>query len=164
MSKGVNKVIIVGNLGRDPDVKVTAGGVNICNLALATSESWKDSAGQKQERTEWHNCTAFGKPAEIIAQYANKGDRLYIEGKLRTDKWQDKDGNDRYTTKIIIDQFQLLGGSSSSGQGVNKTQQEPQQSKAPQQQSGYNQQQPNPRNQQQKQAEPDFDFDDDIPF
>ena len=108
-SKGVNKVILIGNLGNDPEIKFLTNGDAVCNLSIATSESWKDkSTGQPQERTEWHRVVFFRKPAEIIGEYTKKGSKLYIEGSLQTRKWQDKDGNDRYTTEIRGDQFQFL--------------------------------------------------------
>lgn len=109
MAKGINKVILVGNVGKDPEIKAMQNGGTVANLAIATSESWKDkNTGQKQERTEWHNCVAFGKSAEIIAEYVRKGSKLYAEGSLRTRKWQDKEGNDRYSTEIMLSDFQML--------------------------------------------------------
>ena len=108
-SKGVNKVILIGNLGNDPEIKFLTNGDAVCNLSIATSESWKDkSTGQPQERTEWHRVVFFRKPAEIIGEYTKKGSKIYIEGSLQTRKWQDKDGIDRYTTEIRGDQFQFL--------------------------------------------------------
>ena len=109
--RGVNKVIVVGNLGQDPDTRYLPSGSAVTNISVATSESWKDKeTGEKKERTEWHKVAAFGRLAEIMAEYLRKGSQVYIEGKLRTRKWQDKDGNDRYTTEIIADQMQMLGG------------------------------------------------------
>jgi len=102
---GINKVILIGNLGRPPELKQTKTGNTLANLALATSKRWTDKAGAKQERTEWHNITVFGKLAEIVGQYCQQGSKLYIEGELETNKWQDKQGNDRYTTKIIVNGF-----------------------------------------------------------
>jgi single-strand DNA-binding protein len=102
---GINKVILVGNLGRKPDLKNTTTGSTLANLALATSKTWTDKAGAKQERTEWHNITVFGKLAEIVGQYCDKGSKLYVEGELETNKWQDNQGNDRYTTKVIVNNF-----------------------------------------------------------
>lgn len=108
-SKGVNKVILIGNLGQDPDVRYTTGGEAIATISLATSESWKDkNTGDTQERTEWHRVVFFGKIAEIVKQYLHKGSRVYVEGQLRTRKWQDKEGKDRYTTEVIING---MGGS-----------------------------------------------------
>ena len=102
---GINKVILVGNLGRQPELKQTTTGNTLANLALATSKTWNDKAGVKQERTEWHNITVFGRLAEIVGQYCQKGTKLYVEGELETNKWQDKQGNDRYTTKVIVNNF-----------------------------------------------------------
>ena len=102
---GINKVILVGNLGRKPDLKNTTTGSTLANLALATSKTWTDKAGAKQERTEWHNITVFGKLAEIVGQYCDKGSKLYVEGELETNKWQDDQGNNRYTTKVIVNNF-----------------------------------------------------------
>ena len=102
---GINKVILVGNLGRQPELKQTTTGNTLANIALATSKTWNDKAGVKQERTEWHNITVFGKLAEIVGQYCQKGTKLYVEGELQTEKWQDKQGNDRYTTKVIVNGF-----------------------------------------------------------
>lgn len=107
--RGINKVILLGRLGADPDIRYMPGGEPVANLSLATSETWKDKqTGAPQERTEWHRVVAFRKPAEIIAQYCKKGSKLYVEGKLHTRKWQAQDGSDRYTTEIIIDDMQML--------------------------------------------------------
>lgn len=108
MSKGINKVIIVGNLGNDPETKYSGNGNAITNISVATSESWKGQDGQKQERTEWHRIVMFNKLAEIAGQHLKKGSKVYIEGSLRTRKWQDKDGQDRYTTEIVASQMQML--------------------------------------------------------
>jgi len=109
--RGVNKVIIVGTLGRDPEQRYLPSGSAVCNMSVATSEQWKDKqSGDKQERTEWHRVSMFGKLAEIAAQYLRKGSQVYLEGKLQTRKWQDKEGKDRYTTEIICDEMQMLGG------------------------------------------------------
>jgi single-strand DNA-binding protein len=111
MARGVNKVILVGNLGADPETRSMPSGMTVTNIRIATSESWKDkSSGAQQERTEWHSVALFGKLGEIAAEYLRKGSQAYIEGKLRTRKWQDKQGNDRYTTEIIADNMQMLGG------------------------------------------------------
>jgi single-strand DNA-binding protein len=113
MSRGINKVILVGNLGQDPDCKYMANGKAVTNLRVATSEQWKDKqTGDAQERTEWHSVVVFEKLAEIISQYARKGTQLYVEGSLRTRKWQDKEGKDRYTTEIVARDIQMLGKSS----------------------------------------------------
>jgi single-strand DNA-binding protein len=151
-SRGVNKVILVGNLGNDPEVRYMPNGDAVANLSIATSESWKDKQGQLQEKTEWHKLTAYRKLAEIIGEYVKKGSRLYVEGKLQTRKWQDQQGNDRYTTEVIISEMQMLGGNENKGTGS-----APQQQKAPAQQQPQ-QKAPAPM------KDPDFDFDDSIPF
>jgi single-strand DNA-binding protein len=111
MARGVNKVILIGNLGRDPEVKYLPSGSAVCNVTLATSESWKDKeSGEKKDRTEWHNVVFFGKLAEIAGEYLKKGSQVYVEGSLRTRKWQDKEGKDRYTTEIVVSDMQMLGG------------------------------------------------------
>jgi len=116
MARGVNKVILVGNLGADPETRSMPSGMTVTNIRIATSESWKDKAsGAQQERTEWHNIALFGRLGEIAAEYLRKGSQVYVEGKLRTRKWQDKQGNDRYTTEIIADNMQMLGGRAGGG-------------------------------------------------
>ena len=119
MARGVNKAIIVGNLGRDPEVRYTANGSAVANVTIATSESWKDKqSGERQERTEWHRVVFFGRLAEIAEEYLKKGSQVYIEGSIRTQKWQDKEsGQDRYTTEIVARDMQMLGsrGGDSSG-------------------------------------------------
>ena len=106
MARGVNKLIVVGNLGQDPDNRYRPSGAAVTNLRIATNESWKDKqTGEQKDRTEWHSVAMFGRLAEIAAEYLRKGSQVYIEGKLRTRKWQDKDGNDRYTTEIIADEI-----------------------------------------------------------
>ena len=111
MARGINKVILIGNLGDDPEVRYTQGGSAVANIRLATSESWKDKeSGEKQERTEWHRVVFFGRLAEIVAEYLKKGSQVYVEGSIRTNKWQDKEGKDRYTTEIIANEMQMLGG------------------------------------------------------
>jgi single-strand DNA-binding protein len=110
MARGVNKVILIGNLGQDPEVKYMPSGSAVTNLRIATSESFKDKeTGEQQERTEWHSVAMFGRLAEIAGEYLRKGSQVYIEGRLRTRKWQDKQGQDRYSTEIIADQMQMLG-------------------------------------------------------
>ena len=114
----VNKVILVGNLGADPEVRYMPSGVAVVDIQLATTETWKDKeSGEKRERTEWSRVTFFGRLAEIVGEYMKKGRSMYVEGSLRTDKWQDKSGNDRYTTKIIAREMQMLGGRDSGGGG-----------------------------------------------
>jgi single-strand DNA-binding protein len=160
-SKGVNKVILVGNLGKDPEVRYTPNGKAVANLALATSESWKDQSGQVQEKTEWHRVSIFGKLAEIAGEYLRKGSQIYIEGKLQTRKWTNKEGQDQYTTEIHLDPFngvmQMLGGKS-EGAPQQQAQRPAQQQQQQQQRLAQQSQQPPPM------AEPDFDFDDDVPF
>ena len=111
----VNKVILVGNLGRDPEVRYMPNGEAVCNFSIATTDSWKDKSGAKQERTEWHNIVMYRKLAEIAGEYLKKGRPVYVEGRLQTRKWQTKEGQDRYTTEIIADQMQMLGGRDSGG-------------------------------------------------
>jgi single-strand DNA-binding protein len=148
MARGVNKVIIVGNLGNDPDTKYMPSGSAVTNLSVATNESWKDKAtGEQKDRTEWHKVAMFGRLAEISAEYLRKGSQVYIEGKLRTRKWTDQQGNDRYTTEIIADEMQMLGGR--TGGGAPAMGEPPQSSAPPQGSSG---------------PSGSDDFDDDIPF
>lgn len=147
-SRGVNKVILIGNLGQDPEMRSFANGDAVCNIRVATSETWKDkSTGEQQEKTEWHTVVAFRRLGEIMGQYLKKGSKVYIEGKLRTRKWQDQQGNDRYTTEIVADEMQMLdsrGGATDF---------------APPQRA------PQGRPQQAPQAAPvDNGFEDDIPF
>jgi single-strand DNA-binding protein len=150
MARGVNKVIIVGNLGRDPETRYMPSGSAVTNLRIATTESWKDKqSGEQQERTEWHSVAMFGRLAEIAAEYLRKGSQVYIEGKLRTRKWQDKtDGKDRYTTEIIADEMQMLG-SKAGGGGAS---------------AGAPARQPAAVNDMDSGGPPSGDFDDDIPF
>ena len=110
----VNKVILVGNLGKDPEVRFMPNGEAVCNFSIATTDSWKDKAGAKQERTEWHNIVMYRKLAEIAGEYLKKGSTVYLEGSLQTRKWQDKEGHDRYTTEINSSVMQMLGGKSES--------------------------------------------------
>lgn len=116
MSKGINKVILVGNLGNDPELKSTNNGGSVCNLSVATSESWNDQQGQRQTRTEWHRVVMFKKLAEIAGEYLKKGAKVYIEGKLQTRKWQDNNGQDRYTTEIVANEMQMLDSRNSGDQ------------------------------------------------
>lgn len=114
---GVNKVILVGNLGKDPEVRHLENGAAVANFSIATSESYKDKAGNRQEQTEWHNIVLWRGLAEIAEKYLKKGNQIYIEGKLRTRSWQDKDGNTRYTTEVVGDQMTMLGSKTNSGGG-----------------------------------------------
>jgi single-strand DNA-binding protein len=116
MARGINKVILIGNLGADPETRYMPSGSAVTNLRVATNESWKDKqTGEMKDRTEWHNVAMFNRLAEIAAEYLRKGSQVYIEGKLRTRKWQDRDGNDRYTTEVIADEMQMLGGRGGPG-------------------------------------------------
>ena len=162
-SKGVNKAVILGNVGDDPSIRYMPNGKAVANFTVATSESWKDQQGQKQERTEWHRCTAYDKLAEIIGEYVKKGSKLYLEGKLQTRKWQDQQGQDRYTTEIIVSEMQMLDGKPQQGgqqapQGQQQQQRHPQQQQAPQN-NGYQQARSQPVPQQESPQ-----FDDDLPW
>jgi len=168
MARGINKVILVGNLGNDPEVRYTPSGGAVANITIATSETWKDkNSGQKQEKTEWHRVVMFNRLGEIAGEYLKKGSKVYVEGKLQTRKWQDKNGQDRYTTEIVANEMQMLDSRGGTGDFAPSQQQS---YGGGQQQGG--QQQGRPQQQQQQQppmAEPvgagDFsDFDDDIPF
>ena len=154
MARGINKVILVGNLGRDPEVRYTPSGAAVANIAVATSESWKDKqTGEQQERTEWHRVVMFNRLGEIAGEYLKKGSKVYIEGKLQTRKWQDNSGQDRYTTEIVANEMQMLD--SRGGGGSNE----------------FDQSAPPPRAAASSQADASAtpkgafdDFDDDIPF
>src|SRR5437868_62720 len=118
MARGVNKVILIGNLGADPETRAMPSGSTVANLRIATSESWRDkTSGEQQERTEWHRVALFGRLAEIASEYLRKGSQVYIEGSLRTRKWQDKQGQERYTTEIVGNELQMLGGRGGGGAG-----------------------------------------------
>lgn len=157
-SRGINKVIIVGNLGQDPEIRYLPSGGAVANITVATSESWRDKAtGEQKEKAEWHKVAIFGKLAEVAGEYLRKGSQVYIEGSLQTRKWQDNNGQDRFTTEIVVQGFngvmQMIGakqgGQQQAQQQQSKQPQQPQQ-QAPMQQLQYN--------------EPPMDFDDDIPF
>lgn len=160
MARGVNKVILIGNVGGDPEVRYLPNGNAVANVTLATSDSWKDKqSGQMQERTEWHRVVFFGRLAEIVGEYVRKGSKLYIEGRLQTREWE-KDGVKRYTTEIVVDmggQMQLLD-SRQGGEGMGQ--------RAPQERPAQpTRQQPQAQPAAQQQPAPDYDsFDDDIPF
>lgn len=191
MARGVNKVILIGNLGKDPEVRFLPSGNPVANVTIATSDSWTDrQSGQRQERTEWHRIVFFNKLAEIVQQYVKKGSRIYIEGKLQTRKWTDQQGVDHYSTEIVANELQMLDSRQQNGdvQGQNQTNQQPQQNyqQQPQQntqQGGYQNQpqsaQQNQPTQQPQQNQPQQnpnqnygapnpgsfdDFDDEIPF
>jgi single-strand DNA-binding protein len=118
MARGINKVILIGNLGADPETRAMPSGTTVANLRVATSESWRDKqTGEQQERTEWHRVALFGRLAEIAGEYLRKGSQVYIEGSLRTRKWQDKQGNERYSTEIVGNELQMLGGRSGAAAG-----------------------------------------------
>ena len=192
-SRGVNKVILIGNLGQDPEVRYMPNGKAVANITVATSESWKDQQGQLQERTEWHRCAMYARLAEIAGEYLKKGSKVYLEGRLQTREWQDQQGQKRYTTEIIVKEMQMLDGRNAGGgasmgapsqpQGQQGNWGRPQQQPAaPAPQGGYAPQaapampaaapqggyQPqNNFNQAPAQPmynEPPMDFDDDIPF
>lgn len=145
---GVSKTILIGNLGQDPEVKYLQSGDAVASFSLATSETWRDKqTGERKELTEWHRCVAFGRPAEIIGEYARKGSKMYVEGQNRTRKWQGQDGQDRYTTEVRVREFQFLDSRSDGQQTAPRPQ-----GQAPQRQA-------------QPQQEPEAAFyDDDIPF
>ena len=150
MARGVNKAIIVGNLGQDPEVRYTASGTAVTNVSVATTDSWKDrQSGEQKERTEWHRVVFFSRLAEIAAEYLKKGSQVYIEGRIQTEKWQDKDGNDRWTTKIVARDMNMLG---SRGGGDIQGGPAPDSSSAPESSGGGSS------------GFSDPEFDDDIPF
>lgn len=170
MAKGsVNKVIILGRLGQDPDVKATASGTQVANLSVATTEIGpKNDQGQRTETTEWHRVVLFGRTAEIAAQYLNKGSQVYVEGRLQTRKWQDQTGADRWSTEIVGFEMQLMGGKQDNQGQQNQTQQQAQTPQSQPQQS-YQQQQTQMQGQPQQNNQPPQptgfdDFDDNIPF
>lgn len=150
-SRGVNKVILIGNLGQDPEIRYMPAGGAVANLTLATSESWRDKqSGEMREKTEWHRVVIFGKLAEVAGEHLKKGSQVYIEGSLQTRKWQDQSGQDRYTTEVVVNiggSMQMLGGNSGNQAGSQQSSRQPQQ---PQQQAPQN--------------EPPMDWDDQIPF
>ncbi len=161
MARGVNKVILVGNLGKDPEVRYSPNGGAVANITLATSESWKDkTSGEKQEKTEWHRVVFFGRLAEIAGEYLKKGAQIYIEGRLQTRKWQDKEGKDRYTTEIVAGEMQMLGSREGRGGSAAEFDQSADEghsrggSRAPATASSGGG----------KPSAPPSDFDDDIPF
>ena len=190
MARGINKVILIGTLGQDPETKYMPNGNAVANISMATSETWKDKqTGQNQERTEWHRVVFFNRLGEIAGEYLKKGSKVYIEGSLRTRKWQGQDGQDRYTTEIVASEMQMLDSKGDGQQSAAQQQQQAaqpqqqapqrqapqqQQRQAPQQQRQAPQQSPNQnlpqsnqyqQSQQQPQPAPNFDdFDDDIPF
>lgn len=152
MARGVNKVILIGNLGNDPDIRYTASGAAVANISLATAESWRDKdSGEQQERTEWHRIVFFGRLAEIVGEYLRKGSQVYVEGRLQTRKWQDKEGHDRYTTEIVANEMQMLGGRSGGSSNFES---------APPAQTSNSK----PETESVSSGSSSDDFDDDIPF
>jgi single-strand DNA-binding protein len=152
MARGVNKVILVGNCGNDPETNYLPSGGAVTKVSVATSMSWKDKDGVQQERTEWHRVVFFNRLAEISGEYLKKGSKVYVEGSLRTNKWQDKDGNDRYTTEIMGNEMQMLGN---DGAQQNPGKEKPDQTEFPD---------PDPQQATSQNDPPDQNFDDDIPF
>lgn len=131
MSRGINKVILLGNLGRDPEVRYSPSGMAVASTSLATSRTWKDrQTGENQEKTEWHRLKFFGRLAEIVEKYVQKGSQIYVEGRLETNKWQDQQGQDRYTTEVVVSEMQMLG-SRSEGNYTPKSDDEPRFGKPP---------------------------------
>ena len=157
-SKGVNKAVILGNVGNDPELRFMSNGKAVANFTVATSEQWKDQQGQKQERVEWHRMVAYDKLAEIIGQYVKKGSKLYLEGKLQTREWTDQQGQKKYTTEIIVSEMQMLDGKQQQGSQQPQGQQQTQRQQAPQN-NGY--QQARSQTMQQQDAP---QFDDDLPW
>jgi single-strand DNA-binding protein len=168
MARGINKVIIVGNCGQDPETRYLPSGGAVTNVSLATSESWKDkNTGEQQERTEWHKVVFFNRLGEIAGEYLKKGSKVYIEGSLRTRKWQGQDGSDRYTTEIVASEMQMLDsrGGQEGGGGGGYQQNRPQQNQGQQNQGQQNQGQQQQNQAPKQQAPQGMDsFDDDIPF
>lgn len=138
----LNKVMLIGRTGKEPEVRYSTSGAAIANVSIATDESYKDKSGEKVEKTEWHNLVFFNRTAEVVGEYVTKGMMLFVEGKLQTRKWQDKDGNDRYSTEIVCDRMQMLGSKSEGGQKSSAGE----------------------TRQSQRDSEPTFNDDDDIPF
>ncbi|PWG64124.1 single-stranded DNA-binding protein [Sediminicurvatus halobius] len=149
MARGVNKVILIGNLGADPEVRYSPAGSAVTNARLATTDQWRDrQTGEQQERTEWHRLVFFGRVAEVAGEYLKKGSKVYIEGRLQTRKWQGQDGQDRYTTEVVVNDMQMLDGRGEMGGGAPRS-------------GGQASRQPA---EPEPQAGPADDFDDDIPF
>ncbi|MDZ7843128.1 MAG: single-stranded DNA-binding protein [Gammaproteobacteria bacterium] len=157
MARGVNKAILVGNLGRDPEIRYSPSGAAVANVNIATTDSWKDrNTGEQQERTEWHRVVFFGRLAEIVGEYLKKGSQVYVEGRIQTRKWQDKEGNDRYTTEIVANEMQMLGGRSGGSGGGGGSGEDFNQD------AGY--QGGGKSSSSSSSSGPSEDFDDDIPF
>lgn len=161
MARGINKVILVGNLGNDPEVRATTSGSRVATISIATSESWTDkTTGQKQEKTEWHRVVFFNRLAEIVEQYLKKGSQVYVEGRLQTRKWQDKDGQDKYTTEVVANEMQMLGGRGGAGEGGGFQSTAPMDPPAKSASSAS----AKPAAAAAASGGPDINFDDDIPF
>ena len=165
MARGLTKVMLIGNLGADPEVRYTAGGAAVANIRLATADTWRDKdSGETQERTEWHRVVFFGRLAEVVEQYVKKGSQLYIEGRLQTRKWQDKDGNEKFSTEIVASEMQMLGGRGGAGAGGAPSGSGERSASSfgggGGSSGGGSRNDSAPRGQ----AEPPMDFDDDIPF
>ena len=140
MARGINKVILIGNLGNDPDVRYSANGAAIANLSVATTDSWRDkNSGERQERTEWHRVVCFSRLGEIAGEYLRKGSKVYIEGRLQTRKWQDQNGQDRYTTEIVANDMQMLDSRAGGSADFNQAPQGGGYQQPPRQGGGYNQ-------------------------
>lgn len=163
MSRGVNKVILIGTLGNDPDIKVLDGGSTVVNFSIATSESWKDkNTGEQKEQTEWHNIVGFGRAAEVIGEHMKKGSQIYVEGKLKTEKWTDENNVEKRATKIMMSSFSFIGNANNQAGGQNTNSSPAPQSKSP---APAPQKAPQAQNKAPAPApEPADDFDDDIPF
>ena len=164
MARGINKVILIGNLGQDPELRYTGSGTAVCNLRLATNESYKDSNGDLVEKTEWHSIVAWSRLAEICGEYLKKGSQVYFEGSLQTRQWEDREGNTRYTTEVKAREMMMLSGRGDGGyDSSNEYDQRPQQSQQP---SGGRPQQQRQQQPQQQQQQDDYTFepDDDLPF
>jgi single-strand DNA-binding protein len=153
MARGVNKAILIGNLGRDPEIRYSPSGAAVATVSIATTDSWKDKqTGEQQERTEWHRVVFFGRLAEIVGEYLKKGSQVYVEGRIQTRKWQDKEGNDRYTTEVVANEMQMLGGrGGGTGTGGGPS-------------DDYNQDSGYSGGDSSSSSGPSEDFDDDIPF
>ncbi len=160
----VNKVILMGNLGRDPEVRFMPNGEAVCNFSIATTDSWKDKAGEKQERTEWHNIVMYRRLAEIAGEYLKKGRPVYIEGRLQTRKWQTKEGQDRYTTEIIADSMQMLGGRDDNSSSQSSAPQKDDFNQAPDRASSNESQSASDSASSNSGASSFDEFEDDIPF
>ena len=160
----VNKAILIGKLGKDPEINYTANGTAVCKFSLATDENYKDRDGNRQSKTEWHNIVVWGKLAEVCERWLSKGKQVYIEGKITTNKWQDRDGNTRYTTEIVANNMTMLGSKSDVGSSGGGQQYQPQQPTQPAAQPAQHQYQPTAPPAQQQTQPPPLNPDDDIPF